>query len=81
MSFRTRICCDLVDLMTPGLQEQGGCCLHIVLDDENLETSNVDFCVGFAQEQGHSDCEKLATMMLDLDEEERKEVANYYMYG
>ena len=30
-----------------------GCCLHVVLDDGNIEDSSVEFCIGFAQESGH----------------------------
>ncbi len=67
--------------MTPDLQEKMGCCLHIVLDDENLRDSDVEFCINHACEKGHVECLRLATMMLDLSKTQRKKVVHYYFYG
>jgi hypothetical protein len=48
-----------------------GCCLHIVLDDGNVEDSSVDFCVRYAQEQGHLACEKLARTLRMMSRTQR----------
>lgn len=42
-----------------------GCCLHIVLDDENVETSSVAFCVQQARKENHADCLELATALME----------------
>lgn len=44
-------------------RHSAGCCLHIVLDDGNLEDSSVEFCEGFAREQGHAECQRLARLL------------------
>jgi hypothetical protein len=51
-----------------------GCCLHIVLDDGNIEDGNVKFCVEYAREMGHAECEKLASMMLLMSKTQRKKL-------
>ena len=40
-----------------------GCCLHIVLDDGNIDGDHVDYCIECAQNHGHSDCLLLAQML------------------
>lgn len=52
-----------------------GCCLHIVLDDDNLEDRNVDFCVMWALEQNHVDCYVLAVMLRRMSRSQRGRVA------
>lgn len=37
-----------------------GCCLHIALDDYNLEDDSLDFCIDWARKAGHPLCEGLA---------------------
>lgn len=51
-----------------------GCCLHIVLDDGNLEDSSVKFCLGYAIEQGHQECMYLATMLLAMSRTQRSKL-------
>lgn len=48
-----------------------GCCLHIVLDDGNLEDDDVRHCIGYALNREHSGCLYLAELLLELNEEER----------
>ena len=52
----------------------GGCCLHIVLDDNNIEDGHVAFCVDRAYQQSHEDCKLLSLSMLALTEEQRGRV-------
>lgn len=52
-----------------------GCCLHIVLDDRNLDNSSVDFCVQQAREHSHADCESLALMLRQMTITQRRRVA------
>lgn len=69
----------LLRKMKPELRERSGCCLHIVLDDGNLEDTHVEFCVGYAEEQGHRECVHLASLMLDLEEVDRQVVEDMYL--
>lgn len=48
-----------------------GCCLHIVLDDGNVRDSDVDFCVTYAEEQGHEDCLHLAQQLRAMSRTQR----------
>jgi hypothetical protein len=40
-----------------------GCCLHIVTDDFNCEQDNIDYCLAYARERGHTDCIQAAEML------------------
>ncbi len=45
--------------------------LHIVLDDGNLETGHVQFCLDQAQEHNDEKGIELAKALLDLTEDQR----------
>ena len=68
----------LIKKMGKPLRDKAGCCLHIVLDDFNLEDQFVSWCAGFAEEKQHHDCERLADLLFDMTEEEREEVIGYW---
>jgi len=51
-----------------------GCCLHIVLDDGNIDNGSVAFCIEDAVVHGHKDCERLARMMLTMSRTQRRKV-------
>jgi hypothetical protein len=51
-----------------------GCCLHIVLDDENIRDSDVKFCLERAKERGHDDCLQAATLLLRMSKTQRKRI-------
>ena len=48
-----------------------GCCLHIVLDDDNVLDSHVQACVDLALEQGHLKCYALAKKLLLMSKSQR----------
>lgn len=52
-----------------------GCCLHLVLDDDNCRDGDVAFCVGAAFLAQHSDCLHLACMLAAMNEADREAVA------
>lgn len=52
-----------------------GCCLHIVLDDCNVEDSHVAFCEAYARKQGHDACERLAVLLRAMTRGQRWKVA------
>lgn len=52
-----------------------GCCLHIVLDDSNIEDGSVEFCIGWAQKHSHPDCEKLGRLLLQMSKTQRLKLA------
>ena len=48
-----------------------GCCLHIVLDDGNVEDSSVSYCLEFSRTEGHTECEELALKLLAMSRTQR----------
>lgn len=52
-----------------------GCCLHVVLDDQNIDDKSVQFCVTYAQEKGHQECESLARILLRMSKTQRLKLA------
>lgn len=56
-----------------------GCCLHIVLDDENISDADVTLCLEKAKQCGHEDCSQVATLLLQMSKTQRKKLAcNHY---
>ena len=51
-----------------------GCCLHIVLDDENLEDGQIEFCAARAHESGHALCAAVALLMRAMSKTQRRRV-------
>ncbi len=43
-----------------------GCCLHIVLDDGNVDESSVSFCERYAEKRGHDFCLQLRAVKVVL---------------
>lgn len=56
-------------------RHDAGCCLHIVLDDENCENVFVEQCIEFAIEAGHRDCEVLARALRSMSKTQRRVLA------
>src|SRR5574342_921951 len=52
-----------------------GCCLHIVLDDCNVEDGCVQFCLEYAQKNGHPDCIALAELLMQMSKTQRRKLA------
>ncbi len=48
-----------------------GCCLHVVLDDGNMEPGIIEWCLRDAK---HDDCRALAAMMLRMSPTQRRRV-------
>lgn len=48
--------------------------LHIVLDDDNLADSNVEFCVGWAAKEGDIEGEFLARILLCYTKSQRSRI-------
>jgi hypothetical protein len=51
-----------------------GCCLHIVLDDENVGDGDVQFCLEQAVKREHKDCEELARKLLSMTRTQRRKI-------
>lgn len=45
-----------------------GCCMHVVLDDNNIEDDSVRFCLDWARKAGCERCARFATAYLDVPE-------------
>lgn len=57
------------------LRSSVGCCLHIVLDDENVDNASVDLAIDHAQQRGHTDCEMLARVLRGMSRTQRLKLA------
>ena len=57
-------------------RHSAGCCLHVVLDDDNCEDDDVDFCIGKAKERGCWECYAIGLILRSMSEEDRTELAN-----
>ena len=51
-----------------------GGCLHIVLDDLNLEKHNIEFCLNYAKERNDEEAINLAKILLLYTEKELKNI-------
>lgn len=49
-----------------------GCCLHVALDDHNLEDDSIAFVKGWARDKGHTLCELIADRYAAFDLAERR---------
>lgn len=68
---------DVIPLTKQLYESDGGCvgcCLHIVLDDGNLETSNIQYCLDYARQRNHLLCIEIAEKMLQLTKTQRKQI-------
>ena len=52
-----------------------GCCLHIVLDDGNVEDHSVEFCIDQAHDRGHEECLELAKILFRMSRTQRRKLA------
>lgn len=48
-----------------------GCCAHIVLDDDNVSNSDVQFCLEQAKEVNHLDCIQLCELLMQMSRTQR----------
>lgn len=48
-----------------------GCCLHIVLDDNNVDDSSVQFCLDWARSHKHPKCAEIALLLLAMSKTQR----------
>jgi hypothetical protein len=55
-----------------------GCCLHVVLDDGNIENDHVQFCLEEAQKKRHAECLELAEMLLLMSKTQRRKIYSSY---
>lgn len=49
----------------------GGCCLHNVLEDHNLDDGSIEWCRAYAEERGHEECADIARRLLQIPENKR----------
>ncbi len=55
--------------------------LHIVLDDGNIETGHVSFCLDRALEDDCETCARLARVLLQMSRTQRSKLANMNHYA
>lgn len=50
--------------------------LHIVLDDGNIEDSHIEYCIGYAKENGDDEGVLLGQILLKATKTQRKKLYN-----
>lgn len=69
---------DVLPLVAALYEKSGvGCCLHIAVDDYNVDDASVDFCIEGARRQGHLDCLALALLLRTMSRTQRLSAAHY----
>lgn len=64
---------DVQPLVTALYKVHGaGCCLHLALDDGNLDADSIRYCLGYAKENGHGGCVRIAEMLLQMTPTQRR---------
>lgn len=58
--------------------DDGGCCWHSVLDDQNVKDTNVQYCIEYAKVNypDHVDCLALAPLMERMSISQRIKLSN-----
>lgn len=72
-------------------RHSAGCCAHIVLDDGNVDNADVDYCLGYALDNLHTnegdeissrlaqaDCVALCLLLNAMTKTQRSELFNAY---
>lgn len=52
-----------------------GCCLHIVLEDGNVDDASVEFCITEASARAHDECHELAVLLGTMSRTQRAKLA------
>lgn len=53
------------------VEDSGFCCMHVAVEDVNLEDHNLEFCLKYADEKGCPSCVRIATWLLAMSFDER----------
>lgn len=61
-------------LRKPGNSGWGS--LHVVLEDDNVEDSSVEFCIAHAEERGDSEGAELGRILLRMSKTQRLKMGN-----
>jgi hypothetical protein len=54
-----------------------GCCLHIVLDDGNIQDDHVQYCLEKARLANHPNCVALAEALLSMSKTQRLKLGRH----
>jgi hypothetical protein len=57
-----------------------GCCLHVVLDDNNIDDAAINFCIQYARDQQHPRCLELALLLRQMTRTQRDKLGNMPVY-
>ena len=58
-----------------------GCCLHVVLDDNNVGAKHVEGIEAAARERGHEDCAELAALLARMSTSQRRRISEADLLG
>lgn len=55
-------------------RHSAGCCLHVVLDDGNVEIDFVEFSLDVAKRNLHEECKQLAELLMSMSITQRRRI-------
>lgn len=56
------------------------CCLHIVLENNNIDNSHIEFCLDTAFKAQHLDCSLLAKILMQMTKTQRLKISKKHAY-
>lgn len=62
-------------------RHRAGCCLHVVLDDDNVDDDSVRHCAVLAAMEQHDDCAKLAAALGTMSKTQRRKLVRLISSG
>lgn len=71
---------EVMPLVREYYAKEGNICggsLHIVLDDQNVDDSHIQFCLEYAIEHSDPDGEKLARLLMQMSKTQRLKMAKH----
>lgn len=73
---------DLVPLVREIYQSSlTGCCLHIALDDGNIEDGHLEFCGEYARKKQHQVCAQVAEGMRAMTRTQRNKLMRVWRHS
>lgn len=76
---------DLIDLVPIGraiyARHAAGCCLHVTIDDGNVDDACVRGCASLATASGHDDCAVVARAMEKMSKTQRRKFIRLVRVG
>jgi len=64
----------LVNQLYKTFEGGSGCCLHIVLDDNNINDHFIEYCLEIAEQKQHTFCQTICKLLLQMTLTQRHKI-------